>query len=100
MNKNIKSKRNSLHLYLGVLVFMLLIIQVIVSNRLAIYGNQISQIDQKMESINQENINISEKIASASSLIVIKQKSLEMGFNQTITPYYVSDNLPVALGLH
>ncbi|KKP59194.1 MAG: hypothetical protein UR52_C0010G0007 [Candidatus Gottesmanbacteria bacterium GW2011_GWA1_34_13] len=81
-------------------ILLLLILQVVVSNRIAISGNQITQIEQKLDGLKQSNNNLGEKIASASSLTVIREKSLSLGFTKNITPYYVSTNLPVALELH
>jgi hypothetical protein len=101
-NKIIVNKKKSLpitSLLVG-LVLILLIIQVVVSNRIAISGNKITQMEQEINNLNQENSFMNEKIASASSLAVIREKSVNLGFTKNITPFYVSTNLPVAFDLH
>jgi len=93
-------QRTNLPSLLGGLVIVLLILQVIVSNRLATTGLKISQIETNIEKLRQGNADLNQQIASASALLTIQDEAKKLGFVKTSKPVYLSQDLPVALDLH
>ncbi len=84
------------HILSGIIVF-LLVAQVVISNRLATSGIKINHTESEISRLSNENIMLSEKIASASAIFTIKQKALQLGFVKQIKPVYLSEDIPVAL---
>lgn len=84
----------------GVIVCFLLFLQVVVSNRLATAGYEISQIDTEIETTTEQNELLKEQIASASALTTLKSEAEKLGFNKSVTPAFLKPALPVALGSH
>ena len=80
-------------------VVVLLVIQVVVSNRLATTGVEITEIEQDILVQKELNNDLRQKIASVSSLMSLKDRSQDIGFNQPISPNYLSNEFPVALEL-
>ncbi|HCM37686.1 MAG: hypothetical protein UV61_C0002G0239 [Candidatus Gottesmanbacteria bacterium GW2011_GWB1_43_11] len=83
----------------GSVVVVLLLIQVIVSNRLATSGHDITRIEQEIQTVNEENQLYAEKIASASALMAIADKAKQLGFVTPVNPIFLTRDLPVALNL-
>lgn len=83
-----------------VLIMGLLSMQIVASNRLANLGTEMNRIETEIQQITTENTYLKRQIASESALLVLQQKAKEQGFTQTITPWYVSGDLPVALDWH
>lgn len=86
--------------FLGVIVMMLLFLQVMVSNRLATVGTSIAKIEKDVQQLNEENIDLRQKIASNSSLLVIENKAKLLGFTTEVKPIYISREPSVAFDLH
>lgn len=95
----IKNKNQKIWLpyILSGVVYVLLVLQVVISNRLAVTGKHISQIEEDLSQTQKENTLLRERIASASSLLTLKSKVKDMGFEKQIEPIYLSDELPIAL---
>lgn len=85
--------------FLAGIIFLLLIIQVVVSNRISTSGLEINRLQEEIEYANEENRILNEKIASASSLLVLKGKAITQGFAKNSIPLYLSSDLPVAFDL-
>ena len=83
-----------------VIIFALLSMQILVSNRLANLGTDINRIESEIQQINTDNVYLRRQIASESALMALQKKAYEHGFTQTITPRYISGDLPVALDWH
>lgn len=94
---DLKKKPLKLHWILGGLVLLLLVVQVLVSNSIANFGTTISQTENKIAELTQENQLLEEKIASSSSLLAVSEKAKTHGFVKEITPQYFSNDIPVAL---
>ena len=75
----------------------LLVCQVIVSNRLATKGYEISQVEQQIQELKSENNLYEEQIASSSSLLAVRQKSEKLGFTKTAKPVFLSTDAQVAV---
>ncbi len=78
----------------------LLVVQVIVSNRLATSGSTIDKVESEIGVVTQANQSLEEKIASYSALSTLKAKAEALGFIKPVAPQYLSPELPVALDLH
>lgn len=85
---------------LGIVVICLLVIQVLVSNRLATSGSTIDQVESQIGEISQTNSALEEKIASYSAFTTLKIRAEALGFIKPVTPVYLSPDLPVALDTH
>ena len=88
--------RTKLPRFLILLCLGLMVLQVLVSNRLANMGLKISEIDQHIQEVTGENNDLRGMIASESALLSIKQKAHELGFVQPGKPVYLSNDLPFA----
>lgn len=91
------TRKSRLHWLFGVVVLGLLVVQVVVSNRLANYGTTLNQTEKDIEQLTQQNRELHEKIASASALMAIDEKARRLGFIKTVSPQYLTDDFPVAL---
>jgi cell division protein FtsL len=85
--------------YLFGVIIILLIIQVLVSNRLANSGIKINYLENEIQKSTDKKITMQEKIASASSFMTIIQKSEKLGFTKPATPLFITSELPIALKL-
>lgn len=92
-----KQTKSRTPIYIGLIVIVLLIFQVIVSNRLANAGVEIYSIDSEISQIQIENSFMREKIASDSSLLSLSNKAKDYGFVKPITPIFLAQELPIAL---
>ncbi len=78
------------------LIIILLVIQVVVSNRLAAMGSHLVEIESDINNLNNEKNRLSEKIASSSSHLTLLQKAREIGFTQPINPMFYTSQQSVA----
>ncbi|MEK7543822.1 MAG: hypothetical protein AAB557_03075 [Patescibacteria group bacterium] len=62
------------------LVVILLVVEILVTNELAGFGKKVSQIDRSIDTLQEENQLLQEKVASLSSLLTIEDKSKALGF--------------------
>lgn len=100
INTNVmKHKRHPLpKLFMGLVIFLLLL-QVVVSNRLSTAGIELNRIEEDIRNMAQENEILEERIASASALLTLKEKALELGFTRQVSPVFLAHDSPVALDL-
>ncbi len=78
---------------------MLIIVEIFVTNELVVLGKKLHEIDTQVETLTNENEDLRASVASASSLVSVGEKALQLGFVKptqylTIHP----DQFPVALG--
>ncbi len=92
-------KKTRLPKLLIALIIGLLVIQVVVSNRLATSGLKIVQMETDIGRLNQENGDIRQEIASASALLTITEKAKALGFIKKAQPLFISVIQPVALNI-
>lgn len=85
---------------LGVFALMLLVGQILVSNRIANSGSHLSEIESEISQLSHATTLLEEKIASASSLTTISQKAHVLGLTKTSQPLYLSNEIPVAQKLN
>jgi len=79
---------------------LLIIIELIVTNELAGLGREVSTMDSTIAVTHEENEQLSEQIASESSLIAIAVKAKELGFIEPSKSQYMTlgpEQFPVAL---
>lgn len=84
---------------LGSFVLILLVAQVLVSNRLATSGLKLTKIENEIQSLSEGSTDMRQKIASFSSLRTIEDKAKEMGFVVVTKPIYLAAEPPVAFDL-
>lgn len=89
--------KNKFTKILVTLVVILMIIQVVVSNRLSTMGARIERTVRERELIKQENEILTLKIASMSALLHVSQKATELGFVKYPFYYYIKHKLSIAL---
>lgn len=77
------------------IVISLVGVQCFVSNGLSEEGKKIFSMEKEIEILKKENGLLSESIASASSMIAIRQKALEMGLTDSHVTISLGD-FPVA----
>lgn len=94
--KSHKKRRTLLPTLLIVTVAVLLLIQVVVSNRFATIGVKVNNVEEEIQNLSQDNTILTERIASASSLLTLREKATKLGYTRTIKPVYLAQDLPVA----
>lgn len=83
----------------ALLFVLLLTAQIVYSCRLVTDGKEIKVLDQQIDEVRQNVLISEEQVASASSLVTIREKAVAMGFESA--PKVVtmnSDSLVVAFG--
>lgn len=81
---------------LGVVIFALVIVQVALSNFLAIQGAKISSIDRRIESIELENKILKSRIAQTGSISRIIKKAEELGLKKPESFLFVRENFALS----
>jgi cell division protein FtsL len=94
-----KKQRGKKSLFSLVIIIALLLAgaKIVVSNRLATFGQRLSQIDQEIKDLRKEKYLLEEKIYQLASLEKINQRAQELGFCRTNEIVYLSLEVPVAL---
>ncbi len=65
---------------LPLIAALLIVLELIVSNELAGFGQKTLTIDSTLSTLRQENSDLQENIASASALAVVEEKARAIGF--------------------
>lgn len=86
-------KINKQLLFLGLLM---VIIQVITLNIYSTAGEQISQINYKLEEIQKNNLDMNLKIASSAAIATLSIRAKELGFNKNGEVKSLIAPLPIA----
>lgn len=95
MTAQTSAKIRSYSLY--ILITILAIFQIVISNRLASFGREISEISTKTNEILDENERIKKNIASSSAILTLGKKAEDLGFTQKAQLFYIDEQYPVAL---
>ena len=77
-------------------VFLLMVIQVFVANRITTIGTTISKLETEKQDLKTENDNLERKISTYSSLTIIAQKAKDAGFEKSEL-IYLNPDVSVAL---
>ncbi|OGG31609.1 hypothetical protein A3A63_00055 [Candidatus Gottesmanbacteria bacterium RIFCSPLOWO2_01_FULL_46_9] len=94
-----KRIRNVFVRVLPVLAVSLAVIEIILANQLAGSGKAVRSVDLTVDVLRQENELLTQRVASASSLITIFSRAKEIGFIEPAKSQYltiVPEQLPVA----
>jgi len=75
---------------ISILIFLGLF-QVVVSNQLATAGEKLTQIDEKIRGLENENERLKREIAISSSLTTIAEKAEEIGFLKVENFLYLTE---------
>ena len=92
-----KTGKTSLFFLVVIILFVLAATKIIVSNRLATFGQRLSQIDQEKIILKKEKSLLEGKIYQLSGLDNIYRRAEELGFVQTNSIVYFNREVPVAL---
>jgi cell division protein FtsL len=82
------------------IVIILVVIEILWSNTLVLSGKQVSAVDLEIVSLRNQNEQLAQQVASASSLSTIAVKAKDMGFVDPTSKQFVmigNNALPVAL---
>jgi len=95
----VKKKRGKINLiFLALtLVIILAVVKLVVSNRLATFGQRLDQIEQEGIGFKKERYLLEEKIYQLSSLESIRGRANELGFDRAREIVYYGREVPVAL---
>ncbi len=85
-------KSYSLYIFIAVLALF----QIIVSNRLATFGRDISDISVKTNEILLDNERIKKNIASSSAVLTLSKRAGELGYTKQAEIFYIDEQYPVA----
>ncbi|MDO8621238.1 MAG: hypothetical protein Q7R31_03070 [Candidatus Levybacteria bacterium] len=83
--------------FLVLVIVFLSIVQVVVSNRLSTTGPLFSKIEEETNFYKRENLLLSERLLTSSSLNNIALKAEALGFIEGKTKFIVTASLPLAL---
>lgn len=91
-------KTISINIIFFFLLLVLSIFQVVMLNQFSTIGEELNKISQKIERQEAENSLYSEKIASASSIAIISERSENLGLVKTSDLLSLEQAPPVAFG--
>ena len=80
-------------------IISLWVTQVVISNRLSTTGIELEKIQSEVAKYKKENTRLEEKILEASSLMNVSKKAKALGFVESKSQIYLTNPLPLALGL-
>lgn len=89
----------SVNIFFFLILLALSLIQVVMLNKFSTIGEQLNVVNEQIEKQEAQNSLYSEKIASASSIATISQKSENLGLVQTPNLLSLEQAPPVAYGL-
>jgi cell division protein FtsB len=95
----IKKKRGKTYLFslVIVLVVILAVVKLVISNRLATFGQRLDQIKQEEIGLKEERYILEEKIYQLSSLESVRKRASELDFDRAREIVYYGREVPVAL---
>ncbi|MDO8451427.1 MAG: hypothetical protein Q7S76_00995 [bacterium] len=65
------------------IILALVIIELVVTNSFVSLSDHVSGVEKEIQRVERENDDLTQKIASASSLLAIEEKAKTMGFSKT-----------------
>lgn len=94
-----KPKNSSINYLLIVIVMVLVAVEVYILNKHSTTGDKLTFISNKIEEIENENIAISQNIASLSSMMVIADRAKEIGLVSSPKILTLTSSYPLAANL-
>src|SRR5437868_3905759 len=78
---------------IGIAIFIIgVVLEVLVVNRLATYGDKISQLERQKTELELENADLKDKLFNKVSLDFISKKSSSLGFEKIKNVEYINAN--------
>lgn len=77
--------------FLPIIAILLLVVEMLVTNELAGFGRKVAQTDRAIDTLNEENQLLREKVASYSSLLTIEERAYKLGFTSMPTVIAIAD---------
>lgn len=88
-----------LEVLLPITAVVLLVFQVIISNELATFGKKLGQLDVDVRLVSDVRESLSIEVASASSLLALRERALSQGFVEPTTKQIMNLSLQVPVAL-
>lgn len=85
-----------IHLFLLLSVIILMVVQVLIFNKDSTNGKKLKDINRETKDIEEQNVLLTQQIASASSISTISNLAVGYGFNSTSNIVSLSGALPIA----
>jgi cell division protein FtsL len=95
--QNKKGNTNYLLMFLIILLLGLGVGQIYMSNRLAGWGRELSQIEQQAEQLRKENKRLRTKLITKGKLSELEEIAEEQGFKEAENIVHMKPEFPVAL---
>lgn len=89
----------TLEILLPITAVILLVFQVIVSNELATLGKKLGQLDVDVRIVSDTRESLAIEVASASSLMALREKAMAVGFMEPTTKQIMNLSLQVPVAL-
>lgn len=85
-----------LHLFLLMAIIILMVVQVLIFNKDSTNGKKLKDINREAKEIEEQNVSLTQQIASASSISTISNLAQVLGFTSTSNVISLSGALPIA----
>lgn len=85
---------------LPITAIILVVLQVVISNELAMLGKRLGQLDTQVSRETDLNEALSTEVASASSLLVLRERAQKLGFIEPTAKQIMSLTLEVPVALN
>jgi cell division protein FtsL len=98
MKKTIKTKKPKLMILVTIVAFGLALAQLTITYGLSTTGGRMRQLEEKAETLSQQNRVLTEEINQMGSLTRIAQQAQSLGLVKANQVLYLVPQVPVALG--
>lgn len=97
--KKLRQEENSkiLSLTIGFLIAVLAVVQVLISNRLASFGEKLKDQEIEISQLSQKNLEIKKELSQSRSLGELTEAAKELGLTPANSIIYLTPEIPVAL---
>ncbi len=92
------SQRRYLLQFLFVIVFILLGVQIVVSNVISSSGDELQLLEQRYSLLRSQNEELKQNIAIVSSLTNVQNQARNLGFTKNQVVIYLQNTVNVAMG--
>lgn len=89
--------KNKLSFLLSILIILLVLANLVASNRLSTAGKEIEGLEEKVEAVNLENSSLELEIARTGSISGVIKRAGSLGFVYSPKVFYLKGDVPVAM---
>jgi hypothetical protein len=83
--------------FIPILILGLIVVQFMISNELAAYGNKMGDMEKRIGSLSTQNQILEKQVALVRSLTTIEKKAYDLGFMKSTSYLTIQSSQPVAL---